>query len=124
VAAYDGWLNHPEWGLGLGELRHPGHEALKNWPALKAYRQHCRESFRKAIATADSALYAKREFEFGGVVELLSPADILTNLLLHERGHHGDLNTLFDALGVRSYFIDYRFFVTRREEFILDDGTL
>jgi len=124
VAAYDGWLNHPTWGLGLGEVRHPGSDALKSWPAMKAYRAQCRESFRAALAMPESALYAKREFRFGGKVELLSPADILTNLLIHERGHHGDLNTLFDGLGVRGYFIDYRFFVTRREEFILDDGTL
>ena len=52
--------------------------------------------------------------------EDMSRGDILTNLLLHERGHHGDISTLFHQLGVKGYLLDYRFFVTKRDEFIPD----
>ena len=120
VGAYDGWMNG-ERALGLGSLSYPGAHALQSWAAMRGYRRHCRESFRRALAVEDSVLYEKRAMDFGEESpELLSRADILANLLLHERGHHGDLNTLFHQLGIRSYIIDYRFFVSRRDEFALD----
>lgn len=119
TAAYDGWLNE-EWGLALGEVRYPGDEAAANWATMKSYRTECREMFHKALMVDDSTLYAKRRFDFEEGSENLSRADILANLVLHERGHHGDLNTLFHQLGVKSYIIDFRHFVSRRGEFAMD----
>ena len=120
TGAYDGWLNG-EWALALGELKHPGDEALRDWAAMKAYRAECREMFAEALAAPDDVLYEKRRMELDGGPEMLSRADILANLVVHERGHHGDLNTLFHQLGVQSYIIDYRYFVSRRDEFAMDD---
>jgi uncharacterized damage-inducible protein DinB len=69
---------------------------------------------------SDEELFKKRTWDLEFGPEELSPADVLTNLLLHERGHHGDLNTLFHQLGVKSYFVDYRFFVSKPNDFLED----
>jgi uncharacterized damage-inducible protein DinB len=118
-SAYDGWING-EWALALGEIKYPGDEAASDWPTMKAYRAECREMFRGAVKIDDATLHEKREWDFGDSKEMLSRGDILANLLIHERGHHGDLNTLFHQLGVKSYIIDYRYFVSRRDEFAVD----
>jgi uncharacterized damage-inducible protein DinB len=49
-------------------------------------------------------------FTPGGELEL-SPADIMTHILLHERGHHGDIGTLFHAAGAPLPDIDYMTYV-------------
>ena len=87
----------------------------------EAIVETCRASFFKALDCSDQELYAKREYKFTDVPETLSRADILTNLVIHERGHHGDLNTLFHRLGIRSFVIDYRYFITRPGDFVVDD---
>jgi uncharacterized damage-inducible protein DinB len=46
----------------------------------------------------------------GGEPEM-TPADIIVHILLHERGHHGDVSTLFSALGVQLPPIDYMTYV-------------
>lgn len=120
VSAYDGWING-EWALALGKLLYPGPEALRTWAQMRAYRRGVRDAFEAALECTDAELFAKREYRFAGISEMLSRADILTNLLIHERGHHGDLNTLFHQLGVRSFVIDYRYFVTRPGDFVTDD---
>ena len=121
VSAYDGWING-EWALGLGKLMYTSPEALQTWEQMRSYRRDCRAAFQSALECTDAELYAKREYRFTEVPEMLSRADILANLLIHERGHHGDLNTLFHQLGVRSFVIDYRYFVTRPGDFVMDGG--
>lgn len=128
TAAYDGWLND-EWSLNLGPGFYPrGGEdypdvpELKVWETMKEYRRQCRAQCREVLARDDAWLFTKFEKDYGGGVERWCPGDIIANLLLHERGHHGDLNTLFHQLGVRSYIIDYRYFVTRNADFAMDEG--
>jgi uncharacterized damage-inducible protein DinB len=41
----------------------------------------------------------------------MSVADILAHLLLHERGHHGDLSTLFYHFGAELPSMDYRVYL-------------
>ncbi|MEX2080396.1 MAG: DinB family protein [Dehalococcoidia bacterium] len=118
VGAYDGWINE---GWGLGPLIHQGPETIATWGKAKAYRRQLREAFRHALAAPDEVLFDEAEYEYGGGPETWSRAHMLTNLLLHERGHHGDLNTLFHQLGVQSYIIDYRYFVTKPTEFEMDE---
>lgn len=120
VCAYDGWING-EWALGLGKLMYSGPEALQTWEQMRNYRREVRSAFMAALDCPDEVLYAKREYRLGDVPELLSRADILANLVIHERGHHGDLNTLFYQLGIRSFVIDYRYFTTRPRDFVMDD---
>lgn len=120
VAAYDGWINGP-WGLGLGTLTYPGREALQTWEQVRAYRVVTRQAFLDALNCSGETLHAKRDYHFDDVVEQLSRADILTNLVLHERGHHGDLNTMFHQLGVRGFYVDYRYFISRPGDFVMDE---
>lgn len=120
VAAYDGWING-EWALALGSLIYTGPETLQTWEQMRNYRLRVRAAFRDAMACPDDVLYGKREYRFGDAPEQLSRADILTNLLLHERGHHGDLNTMFHQLGIRGFFVDYRYFVSRPGDFVMDE---
>ncbi|MGI8926150.1 MAG: DinB family protein [Tepidiformaceae bacterium] len=119
-AAYDGWV-HGKWALALGDMIFTGPDSLATWEQAKAYRPRVRAAFLAALAAPDDVLFAKKAYEFDGVPESLSRADILSNLVLHERGHHGDINTLFHQLGVRSFFVDYRYFITRPADFILDE---
>lgn len=124
VSAYDGWLTM-EWAqIQAGETSYPSDwpTPVTDWPEMKAYYSRIRENFRRAINIPDDALYEKRFYDIGEGPEYMSTADILTNLVLHERGHHGDLNTLFHLHGVQSYFIDYRFFRTQPANFLMDKG--
>jgi uncharacterized damage-inducible protein DinB len=125
--AYDGWLNEDKWGLGLHETPFPDVESwddlyakVPNWEAIQPCRDSLRATFRKALDVSDEELFTKKTWELEFGPEELSRADVLTNLLLHERGHHGDLSTLFHQLGIRSLFVDYRFFVSKPGDFIED----
>jgi uncharacterized damage-inducible protein DinB len=37
----------------------------------------------------------------------MTKTDVLAHLLLHERGHHGDISTLFSSMGVEMPSMDY-----------------
>lgn len=124
VASYDGWINM-DWGqIEAGDMSYPAEwpEPVNDWNQMRAYYLRVRESFRRALNVPDEVLYEKRLYNLESIPEQMSRADILTNLVIHERGHHGDLNTLFHQLGIRSYFIDFRFFRTLPNEFLLDEG--
>lgn len=45
----------------------------------------------------------------GGEAMLYSPAEIFVHVLMHERQHHGDLNTLLYQLGVEVPVVEFRF---------------
>lgn len=123
VSAYDGWLNMSWGGIELGEVTYPATwpEPVNDWEAMKAYHARVRESFRQVVNLPEGVLYEERTIDDGFGPERIRTADILANLVIHERGHHGDLNTLFHLHGVKSYFIDYRFFRTMPDRFVMDD---
>jgi uncharacterized damage-inducible protein DinB len=81
-----------------------------------------RASFLATLDVPDAELHVARYRE-GDQGALMSRADILANLVLHERGHHGDLNPLFHQHGVTGYLIDYTFYIAHRDAMVLDDGT-
>jgi len=131
VSGYDVWLN-AAWSFNLGPLLHPGDSkvvtawanegsapapVIEAWPAMKDYYARCREAVRAAMAVPDAILFERRDIRGG----LRSRADVITDLLLHERGHHGDINTLFYQLGLRPYFNDYSLYLTNPDDFILDE---
>jgi uncharacterized damage-inducible protein DinB len=45
-----------------------------------------------------------------------SPAEIFVQVFLHEREHHGDLNTLLYQLGIEPLIVGYRFSLGDRRE--------
>lgn len=132
VAGYDIWLN-AAWSFSLGPLLHPGDNetvsawangesgpapVIESWPELRGYHARCRGAVRAAMAVPDGVLFERREIRGG----LRSRGDAITDLLLHERGHHGDINTLFYQLGLKPYFNDYSLYLTNPDDFFLDEG--
>jgi len=124
VASYDGWLNMEWGGIEIGAMSYPAEypEPVNDWEQMRAYYRRVRTSFESALALPDDRLSPKKRYEMDDVAEDMSPADILANLVIHERGHHGDLNTLFHQLNIRSFIVDFRYFKTRRADFVMDEG--
>jgi hypothetical protein len=59
-------------------------------------------------------LHRVREFDIDGAAIPYSYAELLTHLALHERGHHGDLTTLFYQLRMEiERPVEYRFHLER-----------
>ena len=111
LGSADGWLHHT---LGFGPLIDPPDEALATWPGTQAYRDRLRATFRRVLdETPDGPLFEPqtRVYDEEDGPETLSLGDILANLLLHERGHHGDFTTLFWQLGIEQPALDYRWYV-------------
>jgi uncharacterized damage-inducible protein DinB len=127
VGAYDGWINDDKWGLGLGKSPYQDVESwdelagkLRTWEDMKAYRESARTSFQEALAVPDEELFARKTWDLELGPEELSRADILTNLLVHEIAHRGDISTLFHQLGLKHFHLDYRFFKSKLDQFVPD----
>ena len=85
------------------------------WPRV-------RELMRRALGeTSDDDLRAPtiRMWEGTPAEQMVSPAHVLGHILLHERGHHGDISTVFSQLGAEPPNVDYlvyRFFQSRKQQ--------
>jgi uncharacterized damage-inducible protein DinB len=62
----------------------------------------------------DEELSTPREMNVDGEMIRYSPADIFVHAVLHERQHHGDLNTLLYQHGVEVPIVEYRFSLPER----------
>jgi uncharacterized damage-inducible protein DinB len=107
--AYVRWLHVPN---GTSPIEP---EAVNSWDELEDYR---RRAFRHARvyfdSLSDSELAAPREMNIDGAPMQYSPAEIFLHALLHEREHHGDLNTLLYQLGHEPVMVEYRFSLPNR----------
>jgi uncharacterized damage-inducible protein DinB len=102
--AYIRWLANP-----AGTTDEP-EGPVKSWDELEAYRRRVRGHAREYLdSLGDGELLTPREMNVDGEKLLYSPADIFVHVLLHERQHHGDLNTLLYQLGVEPPIVEYRF---------------
>jgi len=102
--AYVRWLADPA-GTSATEPEH-----ISSWDELEDYRRRVRGSSSEYFdSLSDDALVTPREMNIDGKTMLYSPADIFTHVLLHERQHHGDINTLLFQLGVDPVMVEYRF---------------
>jgi hypothetical protein len=81
TATYDGWLNG-DWARVLAQR-------ARSWDPLKVYWGRVREAFAATLAVPDRVSLARRTSDSGDPEEILSPAEVLTNLALHERGTTG-----------------------------------
>jgi uncharacterized damage-inducible protein DinB len=111
IGASDEWLHAT---LEYGGAIRPRPEAMAAWEDFDAYHRTTRATFQRILdQTPDAALYRPftRTYDNDDVPETMSLADILANLLLHERGHHGDLSTLIYQLGGEPPPLDYRQYV-------------
>ena len=115
ASAWDGWL-FERFGIEDTPLERAD---ATTWDAVQAYRERLRTLLRRAIdETPDDDLFTPSmpivrnpaPGVSGGDL-LASPGEVITHLLLHERGHHGDISTLMSALGVAPPGIDYLTYV-------------
>ena len=102
--AYVRWLADPS-----GTSDEPV-DRVQSWLELEAYRRRVRGHTRAYLdSLADEELMTPREMNVDGDTLQYSPADIFVHAMLHERQHHGDLNTLLYQHGVEVPIVEYRF---------------
>jgi uncharacterized damage-inducible protein DinB len=102
--AYIRWLDNPSRTTAKQV------ERVESWKELDAYRRRVRHHARQYFASlSQNELATARAMNVDGETLQYSPADILVHVLLHERQHHGDLNTLLYQLGVEVPVVEYRF---------------
>ena len=99
--------------LGRGRHDPARANACRTWNDAQALRVELREQFRVVLdESLEGALHEPFVYtEEGFPPETLTIADVLGNLLLHERAHHGDISTLFYQLGAQPPMTDYRIYV-------------
>lgn len=102
--AYVRWLSSP------GHTTDEPPETVSTWDELADYRRSVRAHARAYFdSLVDDLLAAPREMIVDGKPLQYSPGDILAHTMLHERQHHGDLNTLLFQLGREIPLVEYRF---------------
>ncbi|MBA3363912.1 MAG: DinB family protein [Actinobacteria bacterium] len=107
--AYVRWLADP-----AGTTDEPV-EHVRSWDELDAYRRRVLGHARAYLdSLTDGALATPREMDVDGETLRYSPADIFVHALLHERQHHGDLNTLMYQLQMDTPIVEYRFSLPER----------
>jgi len=112
-------LAYQRWCSGLPERKtlemdrfDPG--AIATWDELAGYRSSARAELQSFLdSLSDEELVKVQDFDIDGDTIRYSYAELLTHLLLHERGHHGDVNTLFYQLGLETPMLEYRFHLGR-----------
>jgi uncharacterized damage-inducible protein DinB len=109
IWAYVRWLADP-----AGTSEEPV-ERVESWDELDAYRRRVRDHVRGYLdSLGDDELVTPREMNVDGETLVYSPADIFVHALLHERQHHGDVNTLLFQLGIEVPIVEYRFSLPER----------
>lgn len=106
--AYERWLSDP-----AGTTAAPFNvEDIRSWDGLESYRRRVRGRCRDYLdSLSDIKLNTPREMNIDGELMTYRPADILVHVLLHERQHHGDINTLLYQMGVEAPMVEYRFYL-------------
>lgn len=102
--AYVRWLASP-----AGTTEEPV-ERVTSWAELDAFRRRVRDHARAYLdSLGDDELVTAREMSVDGEPRWYSPGDIFVHVFLHERQHHGDVNTLLYQLGIEIPMVEYRF---------------
>jgi uncharacterized damage-inducible protein DinB len=115
VSGTDGWLHN---ALGLGPVLVADPEALGDWAAVDGLRRQLRDEIGALLSELpdDELLVARhRVLEEVSDRATMTIADVLLHLALHERGHHGDINTLLYQLGAEPPPSDYAVYYFMRQ---------
>jgi uncharacterized damage-inducible protein DinB len=108
--AYVRWLSDP---VSTTERPAP---VPRTWEELDRYRAEVRDHARRYLdALEDRELTTVRPMRVDSVKRRYSPAEVFATVLLHERQHHGDLNTLLYQLDREIPVVEYRFSLPGRE---------
>jgi uncharacterized damage-inducible protein DinB len=104
IWGYVRWLADP------AETTDEPMERVESWDQLEAYRRRVRGHDRDYLdSLGDEELLTPREMNVDGEMLRYSPADIFAHAMLHERQHHGDVNTLLYQHGIEVPIVEYRF---------------
>jgi uncharacterized damage-inducible protein DinB len=118
LLAYEDWIAELE---GRPMLEFDPAKAT-TFAEIDAYSHTVRERFQVYLdSLSDEELNAERHLNVDGEMETYTPAQLLANLVIHERGHHGDINTLFYQHGIPEVdwpWIEYRAFVGARRGYL------
>lgn len=114
VLAYERWVP-AIIELKARPLPEPAADDFASWPQIQAYREGVRNELLGALeGWSDEELAAMHEVDVDGDMLRYSRAELVLHLLLHERGHHGDVTTLFWQLGIDAdTSLEYRFHLQR-----------
>jgi uncharacterized damage-inducible protein DinB len=115
AAAWDGWLAEKA-GDTFSEF--PIDEIV-TWDAIQELRTQTRGWIRRILdETSDAYFYEKLEPTHDGPgASLVSASTVMLHILLHERGHHGDITTTLSQAGAaigNSDYLIYLFFKNRQ----------
>ncbi len=102
--AWDEWLaeqsGEPHRPIELSEIN--------EWPQLDEFRQRLRAMLHTIMENStDDQMKAPAFNNAPGLPAELSRSELLAHMLLHERGHHGDVSTLLHAIGADPPGVDY-----------------
>ncbi len=110
VLAYERWLPAIT-DLKTGELPDLPPSGFRAWKGIEAHRSRVRDELAGRLAEwSDQELSAMHDVDVDGEMLRYSRGELVAHLLLHERGHHGDVTTLFWQLGIEAETaFEYRF---------------
>jgi uncharacterized damage-inducible protein DinB len=114
VLAYERWVP-AIIELKTGPLPELADGDFVTWAQIQAHRERVRSRLRNALESwSDRELAVVHEVNVDGDAVRYSRAELVLHLLLHERGHHGDVTTLFWQLGIGAdTSLEYRFHLRR-----------
>jgi uncharacterized damage-inducible protein DinB len=96
-------------------------DAIVTWEDVAAVRARTRGWLARVLdETPDSELTAPTQpmWQNTPAAMQVSVSDVLAHILLHERGHHGDVTTMLAQLGAQppqTDYLVYRFFKGREK---------
>jgi uncharacterized damage-inducible protein DinB len=108
ASAWDGWIVEASGSPHAIVER----SDITSWDDVERCRAAMRGRLESVIdRTPDDRLYAPSWPIVPAGEPEMSPAHAIAHILLHERGHHGDVSTLLSALGAPVPGIDYMTYV-------------
>lgn len=114
VLAYDRWVPAIV-ALKAQPLADLAPDDFLTWRQVDAHRRRTRDALWSDLdAWTDADLRELHEVDIDGEAIRYSRGELIAHLLLHERGHHGDVTTLLWQLGHDSGMVlEYRFYLGR-----------
>jgi uncharacterized damage-inducible protein DinB len=116
ASAWDGWLANKAGD----EFVEFDLDAIQTWAGIDEVRRKTRAWLRRVLDDmSDDDLFVKTEPTSDHPdANQVTAADVLLHILLHERGHHGDISTLLTQAGspIRdTEYLVFRFFKDRKK---------
>jgi uncharacterized damage-inducible protein DinB len=114
IVAYDRWVPAIV-DLRAGALPDLADRDFNTWRQVQAQCSRIRQALRDGIERySEDELHRLHDVNVDGSPVRYSRAELILHLLLHERGHHGDVTTLFWQLGIEAETaFEYRFHLRR-----------